>query len=129
MFGWGWRRGQRSKTRSMMAASPLRLYSAHQRLVDGQPGPLGAGQAQGCLPPVGLVLEQVQVVGLVVVHADDPGHGVIVQVIEAARAGCSSSSWRRVTVMPSRMWPVNQPRELMGYQFCSRSDRLVTRRA
>lgn len=22
--------------------------------------------------------------------------------------------------MPSRMWAVNQPRELMGYQFCSR---------
>ena len=47
------RRGQRSKTRSMMAASPLRLHSAHQRLdaqlevglgehrLDGATGQLG----------------------------------------------------------------------------------------
>jgi hypothetical protein len=31
--------------------------------------------------------------------------------------------------MSSRMSPVNQPRELMWYQFCSRPGRLVTRRA
>jgi hypothetical protein len=32
-------------------------------------------------PPVGLILEQVQVTGLVMVHLDDPGHGGIVQEI------------------------------------------------
>src|SRR5260370_42395736 len=43
-----------------------------------------------------------------------------------ARAGCSSSSWRPVTAMPSRMWPVNQLTWLAGYQFCSRPGRLLT---
>jgi hypothetical protein len=50
-----------------------------QCLVDGDPGVLGGGQAGAGLPPVGLVLEQVQVGGLVAVNPDDAGHGGVVQ--------------------------------------------------
>jgi hypothetical protein len=58
-----------------------------QCLVGGHPGPLAAGQAGVGFPLVRLVLEQVQVVGLVAVHADDPGHRVIVEKIRAGPGG------------------------------------------
>jgi hypothetical protein len=41
-------------------------------------GTLGRGEPRHGVPPVGLVLEQHEIVGLVLVHPDDPGHrGVI----------------------------------------------------
>ncbi len=43
----------------------------------------GGGPRRG-VPSVGLVLEKHEIVGLVLVHADDAGHG---GVIEAARSG------------------------------------------
>lgn len=57
---------------------------------------------------------------------DDGNRVPFVQEIRLGPAGCRSSSWRRVTVMPSRMWPVNQPSLLTGYQFCSRPGYVVT---
>ena len=51
------------------------------------PARWAVGQARAGLPPVGLVLEQRQVVGLVVVYPDDAGHGSVVQHIGPGPGG------------------------------------------
>ena len=46
-------------------------------LPDG--GALGRGEPRFGVPSVGLVLEQHEIVGLVLVHPDDPGHGGVIE--------------------------------------------------
>jgi len=57
-----------------------------QTFVQTTPETDSRGQARG-FPPVGLVLEQGEVGGLVVVDPDDPGHGGVVKDAGPARAG------------------------------------------
>ena len=48
-------------------------------LLDG--GALGRGEPRHGVPPVGLVLEQHEIVGLVLVHPDDPGHSGVIEPV------------------------------------------------
>jgi hypothetical protein len=58
-----------------------------QCFIGGYRGPLSLGEVWACFPPVGLILEQVQVGGLVVVHLDGPGHGGVVEEIGPGPGG------------------------------------------
>jgi hypothetical protein len=65
-----------------LGIEPAQLADRRLILLDG--GALGRGEPGHGVPSVGLVLEQHEIVGLVLVHPDDPGHS---GVIEPARLG------------------------------------------
>src|SRR6266436_5575488 len=68
-----------------LGIEPAQLADRRLILLDG--GALDWGEPRHGVPPAGLVLEQHEIAGLVLVHPDDPGHS---GVIEPARLGQGS---------------------------------------
>jgi hypothetical protein len=55
-------------------------------------GALGRGEPRFGVPPVGLVLEQREIVGLVLVHRGDPGHSGVIEPARYFRAGSAENA-------------------------------------
>ncbi len=66
-----------SAAASTSALSLAQLADRRLVLLDG--GALGRGEPRFGVPSVGLVLEQHEIAGLVLVHPDDPGHSGVIQ--------------------------------------------------
>ena len=66
-----------SAAASTSALKPAQLADRRLILPDG--GALGRGEPRHGVPFAGLVLEQHEIISLVLVHPDDPGHGSVIE--------------------------------------------------
>jgi hypothetical protein len=60
---------------------------ADRRLILPDGGVLGRGEPRFGVPPVGLVLEQHEIAGRVLVHPDDPGHSGVIEPVGLGQSG------------------------------------------